>query len=304
MRLDDVAIARFEERIRRVERSNRRMRVIVIGSLSVMVCQFLMGAASAPARPDGAARTIEAERIVIRDEAGKERVAIRDFGIVFHTKEGQRSMWILNTVHQRGIEIFNESGDTCASLFADQRPEDVSIPDPALWKTSLVGSLSLSGRGQEMSAYSTSLEFREAFIPKRSAASDEESKKAIETWLSPRKCWLEISAGPTGSGIELYDARGCRSIDLDTTLASGPRLALLRPEKFEPYGGFSAKDARLVLEAGEDESSVELRDQQGKTRAVLGSVGLTSPQLGGTEKRPVSSLVLFDKDENVVHRLP
>ncbi len=47
-----------------------------------------------------------------------------------------------------------------------------------------------------------------------------------------------------------------------------------------------------------------VRDASGNTRAVLGSTVLETTQTGAVEKRPPSSLVLFDKDGKVTWSAP
>ena len=47
-----------------------------------------------------------------------------------------------------------------------------------------------------------------------------------------------------------------------------------------------------------------VRDASGNTRAVLGSTVLETTQTGAVEKRPPSSLVLFDKNGKVIWSAP
>ena len=50
--------------------------------------------------------------------------------------------------------------------------------------------------------------------------------------------------------------------------------------------------------------SLSLHDKSGRSRAVLGSTDLETTRTGGVEKRPESSLVLFDKEGKVLRSLP
>jgi hypothetical protein len=45
-------------------------------------------------------------------------------------------------------------------------------------------------------------------------------------------------------------------------------------------------------------------DEHGTTRAVLGHAKIERPPTGVIEERPVSSLVLFDKEGKVVWKAP
>lgn len=51
-------------------------------------------------------------------------------------------------------------------------------------------------------------------------------------------------------------------------------------------------------------TSIEISDEEGRTRAVLGSVDLNVIATGEAQKRPESSLVLFGKDGKVVYSAP
>lgn len=51
-------------------------------------------------------------------------------------------------------------------------------------------------------------------------------------------------------------------------------------------------------------ASIEISDEDGKERAVLGSVDLNVIATGEAQKRPESSLVLFGKDGKVVYSAP
>jgi len=49
---------------------------------------------------------------------------------------------------------------------------------------------------------------------------------------------------------------------------------------------------------------LNLLDENGNNRAVLGSIGLETVATGGTEETPLSSLTLFDKKGKVIWRAP
>ena len=61
----------------------------------------------------------------------------------------------------------------------------------------------------------------------------------------------------------------------------------------------------VLIAVGEDGNpAINLEDQNGNTRAVLGAVELESNANGASEKRPPSSLVLFDRDGKVISSAP
>ncbi|WP_264821305.1 hypothetical protein, partial [Acetobacter cerevisiae] len=51
-------------------------------------------------------------------------------------------------------------------------------------------------------------------------------------------------------------------------------------------------------------SSVRVTDTNNKLRSIIGSVGLTTTNIGSTEITAPSTIVLFDKDGKVLYRLP
>jgi len=71
-----------------------------------------------------------------------------------------------------------------------------------------------------------------------------------------------------------------------------------------PDFGASDKGSRVQVSKDADGPSVELFDEAGKSRAVLGVTKLKSIRSGSTEVRAPSSLVLFDKEGKVVWEAP
>jgi len=61
---------------------------------------------------------------------------------------------------------------------------------------------------------------------------------------------------------------------------------------------------RAQLRLLDGEPRLQLYDQNGKGRATLGHTDLNITRTGSIEKRPASSLVLFDKDGKVIWSVP
>ena len=61
---------------------------------------------------------------------------------------------------------------------------------------------------------------------------------------------------------------------------------------------------RIRIKAFKGDAAIEISDDEGKKRAVLGSVDLDVIATGETRKRPESSIVLFGKDGKVVYYAP
>lgn len=106
---------------------------------------------------------------------------------------------------------------------------------------------------------------------------------------------VKIEVGEQGSFVYLSGkdpAKGAAALGTD---AQGTHLSL------------SDRDGRSRLWVTVDpqgEPSLNLFDQAGKLRAVLGSATLRDVRSGINEKIPASSLVLFDKSEKVIWSAP
>jgi hypothetical protein len=61
---------------------------------------------------------------------------------------------------------------------------------------------------------------------------------------------------------------------------------------------------RIGLEITNDNPGVDLYDEKGNTRAVLGRAPLETVRTGATEVTAPSSLTLFNKEGNVIWRAP
>jgi hypothetical protein len=74
--------------------------------------------------------------------------------------------------------------------------------------------------------------------------------------------------------------------------------------KNKPFLDIRKDKAHLGLNIIENEPSLELTDNNGNLRAVLGSTDLEKIRTGSTEKTAASSLVLFDKEGHVMWKAP
>src|SRR5207248_2020196 len=67
---------------------------------------------------------------------------------------------------------------------------------------------------------------------------------------------------------------------------------------------YSGSNAQLRLLNGPDGAALQLWDNPKTLRAVLGNTSIESVRSGGVETRALSSLVLFDKEGNVLWQAP
>jgi hypothetical protein len=126
---------------------------------------------------------------------------------------------------------------------------------------------------------------------------------------------IQLSVLSENSGLVIYDQAGKIRAEFDLTKEQ-PSLQFYDPaQKFRVLLGVIGKEPALwlfdqaekplaKLDLSQGEPSLELSDHTGKARATLGYTELEVQHTGSTEKRAVSSLVLFDKDGKVTWAAP
>jgi len=118
---------------------------------------------------------------------------------------------------------------------------------------------------------------------------EDPQKHGITLWVDDVSAWLNVRDEKSGSA----------TLSIHTPV--GPTLTLSDAKRKE----------RVRLSLFEDKPTLRLYDKKGKLRAVLGSTSLkiTRPGMAGgkvetEEKRPESSLVLFDKAGKLIWSAP
>ena len=119
--------------------------------------------------------------------------------------------------------------------------------------------------------------------------------------------WSMTALGPA---FALLDGKGRRRAEL-YVLADVPRLTLFDGnEKRRAVLGLVADSPRLALFDGNgnlqaelDRTSLELSDEEG-FKTTIGSTNLVTPRTGETHTTSAASVVLFDKDKNVLWKAP
>ena len=119
---------------------------------------------------------------------------------------------------------------------------------------------------------------------------------AVSSWLfvgSPALAEKMPAKVIRAERFELVDGGGAVRAALAAT-SDGPSLGLL-DENGKGRAGLSVRT---------DGPSLVLRDENGKDRAVLGVTDLTIPRTESIEKRPPSSIVLFNEEGDVLWSAP
>ncbi len=107
-----------------------------------------------------------------------------------------------------------------------------------------------------------------------------------------------ISASP--DGVLLY----LTNTPLET---SSSNIVLTLRKDGEAFLSMNGKrgEEQVYLTTGKDGSPfIRLKDVNGRTRTVLGNTSFVHPQTGVVERRPPSSLVLFNEKGNVIWKAP
>jgi len=141
-----------------------------------------------------------------------------------------------------------------------------------------------------------------------------EGTPMLVLWDNNGKVSAGLGLGPDGSpNLALVDANGKGSVLLSSSslvLFDGNRryrVTLGLTSNNAPSLSFWGEkgEARAVLSLNPDSGpSLELYDEKGKSRAALGATDLEAARTGTVEKRPESSLVLFDKEGKVLWQAP
>ena len=96
--------------------------------------------------------------------------------------------------------------------------------------------------------------------------------------------------------------------DIRLVTKDGKVMAALAisPDTGEPFLFINGKDGkyRLMLNLDHGSPQIILRDNNAQTRLVVGSTEITSRNKGIVEKRPESSLVMFNKDGKLIWSAP
>jgi hypothetical protein len=111
-----------------------------------------------------------------------------------------------------------------------------------------------------------------------------------------------VFAQKTEEAEKIVEANSLRLVDKD-----GKLRGLLALDSNGNPGFFlydKTEKGGIVLSIDTNGSSVKVLDENGNHRAVLGTTDLKKSRSGYVEKRSLSSLVLFDKNEDVIWKSP
>jgi len=114
--------------------------------------------------------------------------------------------------------------------------------------------------------------------------------------------------GKTAIAQEGQQAISLQGQDIRLLSKDGKVMAALAvsPDTGEPFFIINGKDGknRIMLNLEQGSPQIVLRDNNAQTRLVLGTYEMTSRTRGTIEKRPESSMVMFNKDGKLIWSAP
>jgi hypothetical protein len=116
------------ERLARLERSNRLLKIMLSICLCCGAVVFLMGAATTEPK------IIEAQKIVLKDNTGKERGQLfatdKAWGLVLFNKNDTKAASIFVSSEMNGVILSDQNGNLRQSLTADLSKSELNIYRP------------------------------------------------------------------------------------------------------------------------------------------------------------------------------
>lgn len=96
--------------------------------------------------------------------------------------------------------------------------------------------------------------------------------------------------------LRLVDKNGNPLIALAISETTGEPFLVMYSKKDNKY--------RFMIDIDDGSPRLIMRDKEAQTRIVLGSAEVTSKLKGTIEKKPISSIVMFDKDGKLIWSAP
>jgi hypothetical protein len=257
-------------RLEKLERENRRLKTMGGLAALMVVSLFLMG----QARSD---RTLEAQRFVLKDASGNvgAELAMDRLG----------ARLVLNAPN--GYPVVSLTGSETPSL-------NLNGVAPSLDLTAGEKSIHL-------------------------AASESTVTLGLYGSHSGRFGGIRVGLSVTSDvpALSLYDKNQRERILVEMNEKFGPSVILRDTQENENlrlgYDPFSAAPTLSIFDFGKkmaaslslnkEGPNLELFDRQGYS-AVVGNTGLVTPITGETHQTSAASLILFDKDKNVLWKAP
>jgi hypothetical protein len=279
MTSQETALEEIRGRLIRLERQNRRLEQLGIAALIVAASLVLMGQASQK-------KTIEANEFILRDNSGNVRARLsvdEKFSttqLVLFDKEGKQRMKA-----DAGADAFGESFGATLTLADGHGRDRVFLGSDDVFG----GTLSLLDQKGDPG---TVLHADDAELPHTTMKEAETSNLGLVANDKGVHAILAVGEDKAAQ-IALEDK------DNKHVLMLGPTAVSFLEFSGDIKAPPKPSDIKAVLTRG----SLDLADELGFA-ARVGVGDLITPRTGETHKTSAASLVLFDKDKNVIWKAP
>lgn len=285
----------LSKRVGRLERENRLLKQIGTFVLVGIAALMLM----AQAKPIKVVKVIEAERFVVKDEDGKVRVILgldresiwpdrkSKYGLAIYGEGGTKRVSLSH--HKIGISSLDllanneHHGEIIARLSAtDQIGANLDLELPGLISPPITPGVSLYAAVNRLTNFVNGISIYTG------------NNNYVKAIVMPTSAELSVGAA---NPEEVKQEQERRATERGRKLEKG----FLAAEEYK-----IAKDlaSAIRLVANSKDQTVVALKEKGSIRAVLGHVTMTHPQTEVKEQRPLSSLVLLDKDGKVIWKAP
>ena len=331
MNSEAQSLEQIKERLLNLEKQNRRFKQAGVVALTVTTSLLLMGQASRPKSVQASqSNTVEASQFILKDKSGKARAnlsideSLGNSGtvqLVFFDGDGkQRVKLDSGVLASTGGELNLADEKGMNRIVISSRGRDlggwISILDskgfPVTYLSQTDGAVL-----PNLEATSVSLKDADGNIRARLYMSDKSTHTVGEIWpnapLTPENKSLPMifSLSPT---LALYDLKGKPRVYLDgdggmkaefVGVADSQGNTLGSLSVLASYGAMLSLDneigeQRLLMEPGH----LELSDDAGFKSSLCVTKDLVTARTGETHQTSAASLLLFDKNANVIWKAP
>lgn len=256
------------ERLGELEKQNRRMKQAGVAGL-VLACLLLtLGVAG----PD---RVIEAEKFILKDSSGKTRAVLSNDAtgtdLRFLDEKGTQRLSVGMYAGNPNITMFNSDSKQVATLASDMTGSELWLGEGAFGKPLVTIGTELTLGKENGPAFTPFLRLRDG--------------------KGHDRIGLEFSPMFEEASINVQSENGKDGVNLSAADTYGSTLIV------------GTKGSTASLSSDKEGPALSLTDQRGYS-ASLGSVSLVTKATGESHRTSAASVVLFDKDKNVIWRAP
>lgn len=272
-------LRKLSERVSRLERQIRFLRMAATGFGLICVCAITMGQAMSP-------RRIEADELILKDPHGRVRVRLASGGLFF--------------LDEKGVPVVG-LGDKGALVLSGDAPSVQLNRNGTSELITLGANPGFYGLGIYEKQIRAGLAVMKG-VPGLDLF-DEKGVSRAHMWLggdgpdlslsnANGKASVGLNVMGDEAGLAVFDRQGKLSLTL-SSIRTGPALAL-----------YDLRGEIVGLLAAHDEgSSLELSDADGYS-SVVGNTRVVIPRSGLKQTTSAASLTLFDKQKKVLWSAP